>query len=371
MNHIRFMTNLIIDNNEFPVPAGMTILDAAGRAGISIPTLCHGDGVEHYASCMVCVVRDVAAGKLVPACSTLVADNMRIETSTPEVREARKQALELLLGEHLGDCDAPCQVICRANINIPRMIRQVRDGKLADAADTVRAHAPLPDSVAGECPAPCERGCRRGRIDQGIAIRLLVKYVVDANPGCVNPCEPGAVRDAGGGGAAAAGKAAGKDRRFNSRFGPLREEDKAIFMLEAAAGHRVAPANGTAFTRDEAIREAGRCLHCDCRKADTCRLRQYADEYKADASRFRAAEREPFVKNMQHEDVVFEPGKCIKCGLCVRISAGYDDAPGLAFFGRGADTRIMAPLGMELAVVLGKAAAECVAACPTGALSWK
>jgi NADH dehydrogenase/NADH:ubiquinone oxidoreductase subunit G len=154
-------------------------------------------------------------------------------------------------------------------------------------------------------------------------------------------------------------------------MGRLREGDLAEFMKEADPGPRVTPARETAGLRpDEAVREARRCLHCDCRKRISCRLRVYAEEYGAEQGRFRG-ERPRFERVMQHAEVVYEPGKCIKCGLCVRLAERAGEQLGLTFVGRGFTVRIGVPLNESLAHGLQKAAAECVAACPTGALAWR
>ena len=106
-----------------------TILKAAGTLKINIPTLCHLNGYEHITSCMLCVVHEINSDKLLPACSALVAENMRIETDNQKIKTARKDALDLLLSEHVGDCEAPCHRTCPAHMNIPLMIRQIREKK--------------------------------------------------------------------------------------------------------------------------------------------------------------------------------------------------------------------------------------------------
>ena len=58
-----------IDNQEVEVDAGATILDAAKKAGISIPTLCHNDKISHTTSCFVCLVKDKKSGRYIPSCS--------------------------------------------------------------------------------------------------------------------------------------------------------------------------------------------------------------------------------------------------------------------------------------------------------------
>jgi NADH dehydrogenase/NADH:ubiquinone oxidoreductase subunit G len=81
--------------------------------------------------------------------------------------------------------------------------------------------------------------------------------------------------------------------------------------------------------------------------------------------------RKGFEKNIQHEQVIYEPGKCIKCGLCIRITKKAAEKLGLTFVGRGFDVHVEVPFGESLSQGLEKTAGECIAACPTGALSWR
>src|SRR5512143_547399 len=96
-----------------------TILEVAREVGIDgIPTLCHDEQLEPFTSCFVCVVKVKGARTLLPACSTKVTDGMVVETNTPEVRQTRKAALELLLSSHYADCVGPCQDACPASVDI-------------------------------------------------------------------------------------------------------------------------------------------------------------------------------------------------------------------------------------------------------------
>jgi ferredoxin len=116
--------------------------------------------------------------------------------------------------------------------------------------------------------------------------------------------------------------------------------------------------------------QAARCLHCDCRGQSTCKLRKYSAIYGADTKRFKGQRRQ-FEIDARHAEIVFEPGKCIDCGLCIQIAQAAGEPLGLTFVGRGFDVRVAVPLDRSLAEALTKAAAECVAACPTAALAWK
>ncbi|HUU21926.1 MAG TPA: 2Fe-2S iron-sulfur cluster-binding protein, partial [Phycisphaerae bacterium] len=138
------MPTIHIDNQPVEVANGATILEAAGKLGIDIPTLCYRPGCEANTSCMVCLVKVAGRNGMVPACATEAVDGMRVESETDEVRDLRRVALELLLSDHLGDCMAPCHSLCPARMNIPQMIRQIAAGELREAIETVKADIALP-----------------------------------------------------------------------------------------------------------------------------------------------------------------------------------------------------------------------------------
>lgn len=98
------LVTLTIDDREIEVPQGSTILDAAKRLGINIPTLCYHPDLEPIGSCRICVVEVEGQKTLVAACAYPVNAPMNVKTYTPKVRRARRHTLELLLSEHYGDC---------------------------------------------------------------------------------------------------------------------------------------------------------------------------------------------------------------------------------------------------------------------------
>ena len=517
------MPKLTIDNREVEVPNGATVLDAAGKLGIEIPTMCFMKESQPSTSCMVCVVKVDGRAVLLPACGTLVQDGMRVESECEEVHQARKTALELLLSDHVGDCLGPCHTICPAQMNIPLMIRQIAAGKLRDAIETVKKDIALPAVLGRICPKPCERGCRRAAIDEAVSICLLKRYVADVDLESAKPyspaCKPGqdkqvAIIGAGPAGLAAAyylqqsgygctifddheqsggmlrygvseedlprnvldkeiaqieklgltfegntrisdsasleklrkdfdvvfiafgaldagvaesmglktsengiaidgktyhtslpgvfaggdavrkrrltvravadgkeaaqsigqylsgGEVTGPAKQFNTRIGKIEDDEKERFAACASKDSRVTISQkGEGFTDELARREAARCLHCDCRKADSCKLRQYARDYDARPNRYKS-ERRLFVQQAQHPKIVYESGKCIDCGLCVQIAAKAGEELGLTFIGRGFDVRVAVPFERSIADGLKQSAAECAAACPTGALAF-
>jgi len=154
------------------------------------------------------------------------------------------------------------------------------------------------------------------------------------------------------------------------RLGRPKSEELAAMAAEVAAAPPVslAKVEGNAGPVDEEAQvEARRCLHCDCHKLDKCRLRKYAEMYGADAGRYRGRRR-PYERCLQHPDVIYEPGKCILCGLCIEVAEQAGEQLGLTFVGRGFDVRVAAPFEASLAEALKIAAPRCAEVCPTGAL---
>ena len=513
------MIKLKINNTAIETPEGNSILDAAAQIGEKIPTMCFNGQLEHFTSCMLCVVKEKTSGKLLPACTAKAMDGMHIITRDDEISEARKVALELLLSEHAGDCEAPCRVSCPAFMDIPLMNRLIAAGQFQQALEVVMKDIALPGVLGRICPAPCEGACKRKPIDEAVSICLLKRFTADdaenspvfekaisigkkvaiigAGPAGLSAAfylqlkgvqaviydkneKPGgalmysipddeldksvlgkeieiieklgaefhmgseidasafeklrdgfdavivatgdyssqmdawgldnngrqvavekgsyitniervfavgnvnrqvklAIRSAAQGKEVAtavlqlfAGETVtGELRKFNSTLGRLLPEEFSEYMKEGSNDERQYPAEGkgSGFDRISAQMEAARCLHCDCRKPDSCQLRIFADEYQASRKRFAYTQRKPLKKIIQHNLLVYEPGKCIKCGICVRLTAKQKERFGFTFIGRGFDVEIGVPFGHELDKALEKTASEVAKACPTAALT--
>lgn len=511
------MVRIIIDNQTIDVPEGSTILQAAEKLGIRIPTLCHLDGCSAMTSCYVCVVQVEGHESMVPSCATLARDGMKVRSETDDVRLARKTAIELLLSDHVGDCMGPCQIACPGGMNIPLMLRQTAAGDIDAAIRTIKYDIPLPATLGRICPAPCEKACRRRGHDSAIAICLLHKLAADADiagsqpfipeckagtgkrvviagggpaglsaayflrqaghevtviddnsqaggmirrsipsdrlpgkvldaeiaviqgmgvqfelnkkvgrdisvdqlrrqyeavlmaTGAVNPVGAELLADEPAAGVArifAAGAAIGRARRlsvqavadgraaagkidrylsgqpieknarrFNSTMGRLLDGEIDAMLAESCLATMPQSAEGQQpLTPSQAAKEAARCLHCDCRKGGTaedgepaCKLKYWAQTYGASTKTYKA-QRKQF-EHAVHPQVIFESGKCIRCGLCIEITQKNDEPVGLCFIGRGYDLRVGAPLGRSLAEALTTCAVQCADACPTGAIS--
>ncbi|MFN8255532.1 MAG: 2Fe-2S iron-sulfur cluster-binding protein [Bacteroidales bacterium] len=520
------MIKLKIDNIPVEVPFGTSVLLAAQKAGIKIPSMCFKEGYSNHPSCMVCMVKDSKTGKLFPSCAIAATEGMEIITSDDEVYASRKEALELLLSDHVGDCEAPCQPSCPAGMNIPLMNRLIAQGKFDESLRVVKETIALPFILGYICPAPCEKACRRGQIDEPVSICLLKKFValkdldhentflpdkkissnkkvaiVGTGPAGLaaafytlkfghevvlfdkNEKPGGALRyqilhnqlpddavereinvlikfgarfklnynitkdliyselktnynavilatgDFEGSEAVHFGLESGKpgitinkdtyetseegifacgniirSRRmaihsvaqgkiaatsvnaylngqkpsaehqwFNSKFGKLFESEFHEYLKESIPEKRKDPDDGRIghFTNEQAMLEAQRCLHCDCRKIDNCKLRIYSDEYDADRRKFAFGERKAIKKYDNHESIIYEPEKCIRCNLCVDITSKNKELTGLSGVGRGFTVEINIPFTRALSDALTKTALEVAESCPTGAISLK
>jgi bidirectional [NiFe] hydrogenase diaphorase subunit len=103
---------LTINGTELSAEEGATLLQAAEDNGIKIPTLCHLDGMHDVGACRLCLVEIAGSAKLLPACTTKVAEGMTIQTDTERLRKYRRMTLELLFAERNHVCS-----VCVSNGN--------------------------------------------------------------------------------------------------------------------------------------------------------------------------------------------------------------------------------------------------------------
>ncbi len=352
---------LTIDDREVDAPDGATVLEAARRRHIEIPTLCHDPALPPRQSCMLCLVEIDDAPRLLPACATPARAGMVVKTDSERIRVARRQALELLLGDHLGDCIAPCAHAHPAHLDIPGILRLILAGRAKEAGAELRELTAEGDTARSDF-SRSETACRRGRVDAPVAIGRLMRYALRASGGETAP--PGEAPTT-------ATSPKGKTKTsapYTVHMGKLAAEELREMVERANAETCLKPADPAAgFTEDEALREAKRCLFCDCRALESCRLRKWAEVYGAQPGKFRGPRRSYRIERAG--GVLYAPGKCIACGLCVSLCEQEGAALGLAWIGRGFDVRPGAPLEHALAEALGDLGKRCAAVCPTGALA--
>jgi iron-only hydrogenase group A len=95
---------LSIDNTPITVNEGTTVMEAAEKLGIHIPRLCYHPDLSLAGSCRVCIVDVKGMGFFMASCSVNVWEGMEVQTNSPEIRQARRDIVELLLDNHPMDC---------------------------------------------------------------------------------------------------------------------------------------------------------------------------------------------------------------------------------------------------------------------------
>lgn len=124
------------------------------------------------------------------------------------------------------------------------------------------------------------------------------------------------------------------------------------------------------FTAELARREASRCLSCGCLDVFTCRLRDYASELAVDPHRLGLSTKKYSIAD-DHPYIIRDSNKCILCGNCVRVCQEIQGVGALGFVNRGSQTVVLPSLMSPLSDTLCKSCGQCVAVCPTGALTRK
>jgi bidirectional [NiFe] hydrogenase diaphorase subunit len=103
---------LTIDGKPVTAQEEQTVLEAARDNGITIPTLCHLEGIESSGACRLCLVEVGGSPRLFPACVTRVSEGMEVTTASERLRDYRRMIVELLFAEGNHVC-----AVCVANGN--------------------------------------------------------------------------------------------------------------------------------------------------------------------------------------------------------------------------------------------------------------
>jgi len=106
------VVTLQVDGRDVAVPAGATLLQAIRAAGLSVPTLCHLDGLDPVGACRLCLVEVEGSHRLLPACATAAIEGQRICTDSAQLQSFRRMAVELFFAEGNHVC-----AFCVANGN--------------------------------------------------------------------------------------------------------------------------------------------------------------------------------------------------------------------------------------------------------------
>jgi len=169
-----------INGQQVTAKPDQTILEVVREHQIdNIPTLCHDPKLPPNGSCYLCVVQVEGMNKLIPSCSSPIANGMVITTDNEKIRGARKTALELLLSNHYADCLGPCQQRCPAGVDVQGYVALVSVGKIGEAIRLIKETNPLPLVCGRVCVRDCEVGCRRNLVDEPVGVDYLKRYITD------------------------------------------------------------------------------------------------------------------------------------------------------------------------------------------------
>ena len=166
---------LTIDGQEFCVPAGATVLEAARKAGIYVPTLCHDPHLKPYGACRLCIVQIDGLRGLPTACTTPVQEGMVVVTETEEIQRIRRGIVELAIADHPSDCltcfkSNECELLSVArylgveNQSIDRLRRPAKAVPL-DISNAAFDFDPNKCILCGKCIRVCDEIQGLGAID--------------------------------------------------------------------------------------------------------------------------------------------------------------------------------------------------------------
>lgn len=96
--------NITIDGIQYEIKKNITILQACKDAGINIPTLCHDERLNPSSACRLCLVEVEGTKNPVTSCSTMIRDNMVVNTRSKDVIKARRDVLNLIISNHPMEC---------------------------------------------------------------------------------------------------------------------------------------------------------------------------------------------------------------------------------------------------------------------------
>jgi len=206
------MVKVTIDNISVEVENNSTILDAARKVGIDIPTLCYLKEKNEIGACRVCQVEVQGARALAAACVMPVFDGMVISTTSKKVRDARKATVELILSSHNRDCLAcPSNKNCELQTVAEEMgIREIpfegeNDFGILDDASPSIVRDQSKCILCGRCVNVCKKEQGSAILDfteRGISTKIspLFNKSMTEVPciycgQCVNVCPTAALRE--------------------------------------------------------------------------------------------------------------------------------------------------------------------------------
>ena len=181
INENAVRVTITIDGKPVQAEVGDTVLIAARKVGIEIPSMCSDNRTQPNGDCGLCVIEVDGNQAQVKACETLVRDGMEIVSQSEALTETRRVILNNYLSNHNAYCLPPCTFRCPANIDIPGYLGLIAQKKYVEATALIKEKLPLPQIIGRVCPRPCESVCRRAQVDeeQPVAICSLKRFAAD------------------------------------------------------------------------------------------------------------------------------------------------------------------------------------------------
>lgn len=208
-------STLIVDGKTVEFRDGETILSAAHRAEIDIPTLCYSPGLAPEGGCRVCLVKSGADGRYVAACHTPALPGMKISTTAPELDELRRDILSLTLARHAPESFAASQngsplerLMNRLGIDAPTFGWRGRPADADGAIDASHPYLRFDSSICITCRR-CLHACEeiQGQFVYGVSGRggrtslifgpteRFADSPCTSCGACVEQCPTGAISD--------------------------------------------------------------------------------------------------------------------------------------------------------------------------------
>ena len=334
-----------VNNQSIEVSGQRPLIEELRNLGIDVPSMCYAEGYEHHPSCMVCMVKDVATGQMLPSCSVMPYEGMQIETDSDEIHQLRRLSLELLLSDHRADCEAPCTIVCPQGIDVAQVILHYDHGEFEEARRLLQG------TTCDDCKKTCEKACRRGTVDERVKICEIIDELRKTKEELYDDAIPENMKE----------KTTSSEKNAFSRF-----EHDAIHPnspITRPFNSRLGRFSDAEKERLKKIyTQPSHCLHCTCDGRSTCELRRLASKAGIKASRYGIKSSLPVKEAISVTGrLIYEPAKCIRCGLCV-----YNTQDAFTFERRGFDMRVVIPEKSK------KHVSEKIAKlCPTGALVLK
>ena len=167
------LVTLTIDGIEVKVEAATTILEAARKYGIDIPTLCFLKDINEVGECRMCIVEVEGRRGFATSCIQKVEEGMVVHTNTPSVLEARRVVLDLILSNHkidclrcirLGNCELQ-DVAKKLNVQDIEYEGEIITRDIDDISPSI-VRDPNKCILCGRCVAACNKVQEIGAIDR-------------------------------------------------------------------------------------------------------------------------------------------------------------------------------------------------------------